>query len=186
MSDTKKPQDQDTTTDKLVDAYQRLLDKAHEAFDSTAKDSAPAWKEMVDKTRENMVELGELSREEAEKVSKYLQRDIEDAAQFMNETGETIRGWWQFDLKLMEQRLMETFARAADQTSVQLSGLAEQARRASLYQAGEITGPGTLVCDNCGAEIHFVKPGRIPACADCGGLVFKRANPSEAAPDKDE
>jgi hypothetical protein len=62
----------------------------------------------------------------------------------------------------------------ADQTSVQLQQWSERARQASLYQAGQITGPGTLICDRCGAETRFTRAGRIPACAECGGLGFRR------------
>jgi excinuclease ABC subunit A len=69
--------------------------------------------------------------------------------------------------------MMDAFTKVADQTSLQLAQWAEVARQMSLYQAGEVTGPGTLVCDRCGAETHFVKAGRIPPCADCGGARLK-------------
>uniref|UniRef100_UPI0025E209C8 zinc ribbon-containing protein n=1 Tax=Thiocapsa sp. TaxID=2024551 RepID=UPI0025E209C8 len=93
---------------------------------------------------------------------------------YIAETGQDIRDWWRFDLQLIEQRMMDAFTKVADQTSLQLAQWAEVARQMSLYQAGEVTGPGTLVCDRCGAETHFVKAGRIPPCADCGGMSFRR------------
>ncbi|MFD2112176.1 zinc ribbon-containing protein [Thiorhodococcus fuscus] len=161
------------TVDKLVQAYERMLKQTHEAIEK-AEESAPKFREILEKTRDNMVELGELSREEAQKVSEYIRRDIEDAANYIAETGQDIRDWWRFDLELMEKRMMDMFRMVADQTSLQLARWAESARQMSLYQAGEITGPGTLVCDRCGAETHFVKAGRIPPCADCGGTVFRR------------
>ncbi|MCG6896592.1 MAG: zinc ribbon-containing protein [Thiocapsa sp.] len=165
-----------TTTDKLVDAYERMLKHTHEAIDKTQAETAPRFREILEKARDNMVELGELTREEAHKVSDYIQRDVEDAASYIAETGQDIRDWWRFDLQLIEQRMMDMFSKVADQTSLQLAQWAETARQMSLYQAGEVTGPGTLVCDRCGAETHFVKAGRIPACADCGGTAFRRRN----------
>lgn len=162
------------TTDKLVDAYERMLKQTHEAIEKAQQESAPLFREIVDKTRERMVELGELTREEAEKVSDYVKRDIEDAAKYIADTGQDIRDWWRFDLELMEKRMLDMFKLVADQTSLQLAQWAETARQMSLYQAGEITGPGTLVCDQCGAETHFVKAGRIPPCADCGSTRFHR------------
>ena len=51
--------------------------------------------------------------------------------------------------------------------------LREQAELAG-YHTGEITGPGTLVCDNCGEELHFHKPSRIPPCPKCKGTSFHR------------
>lgn len=162
------------TTDKLVQAYEQMLKQTHETIEKAQHESAPKFREMLEKARDNMVELGELTREEAQKVSEYITRDIEDAANYIAETGQDIRDWWRFDLELMEKRMMDMFKLVADQTSLQLAQWAETARQMSLYQAGEITGPGTLVCDRCGAETHFVKAGRIPPCADCGATTFRR------------
>ena len=172
--------------DRLVNAYERMLEHAREAVDE-AEESAPRLRAMIDRARERMVEFGELSREEAHKIAEYIERDIEEAAHYIAETGEDLRAWWRFDLELIEQRMLEAFTSVADQTSLQLRQFSEQARRASLYQAGQITGPGTLVCDRCGAETRFTRAGRIPACAECGGLAFRRARPgTETKPDRGE
>ncbi len=160
--------------DRLVDAYEKMLKRTHDWIEQTQKESAPRFREMLGKVRDQMVELGELTREEANKVSEYIERDIKDAAHYIAETGEDLRDWWRFDLELMEQRMLDMFARVADQTSLNLAQWAESARLLSLYQAGEVTGPGTLICDQCGAETHLIKAGRIPPCADCGGTLFRR------------
>ena len=165
---------QHDTTDKLVHAYEQMLKQTHETIEQAQQESAPKFREMLNKVRDNMVELGELTREEAEKVSDYIKRDIEDAANYIAETGQEMRDWWRFDLELIERRMMDMFTQVADQTSLQLAQWAENARKMSLYQAGEVTGPGTLICDRCGAETHFIKAGRIPPCADCGGTSFRR------------
>lgn len=160
--------------DHLVNAYETMLERTREGI-REAEQHAPKLRDMLDRVRDNMVELGELTREEGQKISEYVQRDIEDAAAFIAESGDDLRQWWRFDLQLVEQRVLDAFTSVADQTSLSLRGWAEQARRASLHQAGQITGPGSLICDHCGAETHFTRTGRIPACADCGGLVFRRA-----------
>jgi len=174
--DTKHPGEKpvETPVDKLVEAYEELLKRTRETLATATEGAVPHFRELVDKARDNMVELGELTREEANKVSDYLRRDVEDAAAYIAETGQDIQDWWRFDLELIEQRMLDMFSLAADQTSLQLAQWAETARRMTLYQAGEVTGPGTLVCDRCGAKTHFVKAGRIPPCADCGGTGFKR------------
>jgi polyhydroxyalkanoate synthesis regulator phasin len=156
-----------------------MLQRARDAVDS-ADEATPKLRAMIDHARDRMVELGELSREEAHKIADYIERDIEDAAHYIAETGEDLRAWWRFDLELIEQRMLEAFTSVADQTRLQLAQWSERARQASLYQAGQITGPGVLVCDRCGAETRFTRAGRIPACADCGGLSFKRV-PAKAA-----
>ncbi|WP_295388004.1 zinc ribbon-containing protein [uncultured Thiodictyon sp.] len=174
MTDPDKNQAGETPADKLVDAYEELLKRTRETLATATEETTPRFRELLEKARDNMVELGELSREEANKVSDYLRRDVEDAASYIAETGQDIHDWWRFDLQLIEQRMLDMFSLVADQTSLQLAQFAETARRLTLYQAGEITGPGTLVCDRCGAKTHFVKTGRIPPCADCGGTAFKR------------
>lgn len=159
--------------DHLVRAYEAMLQRAQDGI-REAEEVTPKLREMLDHARDTMVELGELSREEAHRISDYIQRDIEDAATYIVETGDDLRAWWRFDLELIEQRILDAFSSVADQTSLQLAGWADRARRTTLYQAGQITGPGTLVCDRCDAETHFTRTGRIPACADCGGLEFRR------------
>lgn len=176
-----KPQDEPDKepVDRMVAAYEELLKRTQETLETAQEESVPRFRELLEKARDNLVEIGELTREEAQKVSEYLRRDVEDAASYIAETGQDMRDWWRFDLELMEQRMMDMFAKVADQTSLQLAQWAETARQMSLYQAGEITGPGTLVCDKCGAETHFVQAGRIPPCADCGNTTFRRKEQSK-------
>jgi ElaB/YqjD/DUF883 family membrane-anchored ribosome-binding protein/ribosomal protein L37E len=171
--------DQDTkgSKDPLIGGYEEMLKRTRDALGDAAEqaqESVPKLRQLLDRVRDNMVELGELTREEANKIAEYVERDVEDAAHYLVETGDDLREWWRFDVQLMEQRLLDAFTSVADQTSLQLGQWAEQARRASLYQAGQITGPGTLVCDRCGAETHFTRAGRIPPCSECGGLEFRR------------
>lgn len=183
MTDPDQSQSGAKPVDKMVAAYEEMLKRTNETIETTQKESLPRFRELLEKARDNMVELGELTREEAHKVADYLRRDVEDAASYIAETGQDIREWWRFDLELIEQRMVDMFARAADQTSLQLAQWAENARQMSLYQAGEITGPGTLVCDKCGAETHFVQAGRIPACGDCKGTTFRRKEKAEEGPE---
>ncbi|MCG6941178.1 MAG: zinc ribbon-containing protein [Thiohalocapsa sp.] len=178
MNDTDKREQDDSTTDRLVGAYEEMLKRTREGIEE-AQESAPKLRQILEKVRDNMVELGELSREEAAKISDYVERDVEDAAHWLVETGEDLREWWRFDLELIEQRMLDAFTSVADQTSLQLQQWAERAREATLYQAGQITGPGTLICDKCGAETHFARSGRIPPCAECGNLTFRRPQPQD-------
>ena len=171
MTEKERP----AAVDKLVEAYERMLKRTHDTIEQAEKETAPAFRELLHRTRDNMVELGELTREEAHKVADYVERDVKDAASYIAETGESIKSWWRFDLDLMEERMLDVFSRVADQTSVQLHHWAEQARQAGLYHTGEVTGPGTLVCDSCGAQIQMHKTGRIPPCPKCHATGFKRA-----------
>lgn len=177
MTESDKPD----PVDKLVDAYEHMLKHASETIEETEKEAVPALRELLNKAREHLVEFGEITREEAVKVAEYVERDIQDAATYLAETGDDLKAWWRFDLDLIEGRLRDAFSRVADQTSLELQNWAEQARQASLFQAGEVTGPGTLACLSCGAEMHLHKAGRIPPCPKCQALSFKRATTLEDA-----
>ena len=106
-----------------------------------------------------------------------MERDIKEAAQFLTETGEQFREWWRFDLKLIETNMLEMFANVADKTRLELEKLANQAREATYYHTGEVTGPGTLICSECGKALNFHKAGHIPPCPQCHATRYRREPP---------
>jgi polyhydroxyalkanoate synthesis regulator phasin/predicted RNA-binding Zn-ribbon protein involved in translation (DUF1610 family) len=176
--------DEPNTKDKLVQAYEEMLQRTHAAMEQAEKETVPALREFLDKARDSMVELGELTREEAAKVADYVERDIKEAAEYLTQTGADLRQWWRFDVSQVQERLLEMFSSVADQTSLQLQNWARQARQAVGYHTGEITGPGTLLCAACGAELQMHKPGHIPPCPKCHGTLFKR--PAAGQPEGDQ
>jgi ElaB/YqjD/DUF883 family membrane-anchored ribosome-binding protein len=162
--------------DRLAAAYDKMLHEVHEAADSARENALPGLKEYLADAREKLIELGELSREEAEKVSGYIERDMKDAANYLLETGEQLSAWWRFDVQQVENRLYEMFTGVADQTKLELAKLAQRANQSSRYHTGEVTGPGTLICTQCNKEMHFKKTGHIPPCSGCKGTEFKRTS----------
>jgi len=133
---------------------------------------------VVDAAKEKAFELGELSREEAEKIGEYLKRDIQDAAGYLSQEGKQFGDWLKFDIELVEDRLADAFQNtlehATNSTSLELQQLAEAAASENLWYTGEVTGPGTLVCDNCGHELNFYHIQDVPGCPKCDGTIFKR------------
>ncbi len=164
--------------DRMVDAYEAMLARVHEAADTAEKKTVPWLREALSSARDKAVELEELTREEAEKVSSYVERDLHEAASFIADTGQGLRDWLRFDWQLMQSRMLDMFAGMADQTSTALKGFAEQARQASIYRTGEITAPGVLQCTQCGEQLHFEKTGHIPPCPKCKATTFQR-HPAE-------
>ncbi len=160
--------------DRMSDAYERMLERVDGMLDKAEKTTIPNLRKALEHAREKAVELNELTREEAEKLVDYVERDMKDAARYLSDTGEEFRNWWRFDVQQVEHRLMDMFAKVADRTRVELESIAEQAREASFYHTGEMTGPGTLVCTECGKELHFHKAGHIPPCSQCRGTRYQR------------
>ena len=160
----------------IGDVYERILERAMEDFKKAEEKTAPVLHKMIDKARDKVTELEELSKEEADKLSDYMKRDLADAAEYMSETGNELKGWLGFETRLIEDKLLDLFAQAADKTTIELVKLKDQANQASSYHTGEVTGLGTLVCDQCQSKLHFHKPGKIPPCYSCHATVFHRSH----------
>lgn len=160
--------------EKFTAAYDKMMERIHHFFDNTEVTTYPTLKQRIELAKLRAVELREMTAEEADKIAYYVERDLHDAADYLEATGKEFSTWFNFDLQLIEDRLFELFASIADKTRLELRQLADQARVAQQYHTGEITGIGTLVCDSCETEMHFKKTGRIPPCPKCHHTQFKR------------
>ncbi len=162
------------TEKRLAGAYQRMMERVKAAIETAERDTLPRLQEQIAEAKDKAVELGELTREEAERIGEYLQRDLTDAAEFMTRTGKELRDWLSFDLDVIEDRLMSMFALMVDHTREELQRLAEQARESEYLHTGEMTALGAVRCTECGKEMQFHKPGHIPPCPRCHGSRFSR------------
>lgn len=160
--------------EKQVKAYNRMLERVKTFIDEADKEYTPKIQYGIEEAKEKATELGELSREEAEKIGSYLRRDLLDAAQFLATTDGEFAKWLKFDIELIEDRFAELFPLVADQTWLELDLLAERARRNGVWHTGEVTGIGSLQCEKCGEALHFHKTGHIPPCPKCNGTSFHR------------
>jgi Zn finger protein HypA/HybF involved in hydrogenase expression len=161
----------DATSARLVRAYRRMLDHAREVLEA---DAQPSLKSAVERARNYTVELGELTREEADQVSQYLKRDLHDAGEYLSRTGRELREWAQIDWSMAEHGLVDLFVRAADRTRLEMEAFKRELQEGPPYRSGELTGPGTLRCKGCGQLMHFHEPGHIPPCPRCHGTDFRR------------
>ena len=160
--------------DILADAYEKMFERAAEHFRNAEEKTGELLHSLIDEARETAVELKEISREDAEKLAAWLKRDLDEATGYLSETGHDLRDWLGFETTLVESGIVDLLLKAADKTTLQLLRIKEEARRASTYHTGEITAPGTLVCEQCGEKLHFHKTGRIPPCPKCHATNFKR------------
>lgn len=160
-------------TEKLIHAYNTMMERASKAFEQ-AESGIHSMKQAFDRARDKAVELGELTREEAEEIADYLKRDFHEAAHYLADTGHELRDWLHLDIELIEQSLLELISSVADKTIIELKQIEQQARLASEYHTGQITGPGSLECVECGEVLHFKQTGHIPPCPKCQHSVFIR------------
>ena len=140
---------------KLSDAYETLLHH------------------IIDEVRDDIAALNTFSKDEAALLKAYVQRDLTDAANYLDSTGKELKDWLGFDLELIESGLWSKFSAAADKTTLELLQIQQQALSVG-YSTGELAGIGTLLCDQCATPLHFHKPGHIPPCPKCHHTHFHR------------
>jgi len=155
-----------------ISGYRTMMHRVRDWLSQTKQ--AGGMHGLIDRAVEKAVELEELSREEAERIGDYLRRDVHDAAQYLADTEKELSDWLRFDISLIEERLFEVFQLMVDHTHAALDEIKARAAWMSDWQSGEITGPGTLQCKQCGELLHFHQPGRIPPCPLCANTDFKR------------
>ncbi len=169
---------QDGEKDHLVHGYERMLERVRRHLhedESKEEKHESRLHEALERAKAKAVELGELTREEAEQVGAWLRRDLLHAADYLKEAGRDLVDWLALDLALLEQEFLEWFRQAVDQSRVELILFQEQLEEMAEWHTGEVTGPGVLVCVACGERLHFTRAGRIPPCPKCHGTVFRRA-----------
>jgi len=159
---------------KLIAAYDNMMARIAKLLDTAEQQALPALQQNIDKAKHQAIDLKEVTQDEADKLSYYIRRDLHDAAEYLEQTGDELSTWLSFDLELVEDRLLDVFAKVADNTRLELAQLALQAERAEEYYTGEITSIGTIACKNCDTLVHFKRTGRIPPCPKCHETVFVR------------
>lgn len=156
---------------KFIAAYNEFMKHLHETMDETIHSLADALEISKEKTRKST----DLTKDEIDQVSGYVKRDIEHAAHGLSETKDTesLSEWFKFDIELIENFALDAFLGLADKTRLELAKLGQLAEL-NTYHTGDITGPGTFVCDQCDKQIAFKSTSEIPECPACHGKTFVR------------
>jgi len=157
-------------------AYERMLSRVREFTNEASEELGPKVHYAIDSAKEKAYELGELTREEADKIGEYVKRDIMDAAHHLSDQSKELADWPKFDVTLVEDRLLELIDHVVNDTRAELQNLADRAKTENIWLTDEIVGPGTLECISCGHLIQFHQTSKIPKCEKCGGTQFHRGS----------
>jgi len=156
---------------KLIKAYDDLMGHLYEAMDDTLHSVADALEIAKEKTSA----VGGHTQEEINKIADFVMRDVEHAAiSSPNSSRDSLSEWLKFDIDLIENFALSAFLGIADKTRVELAALEMDAKQYHPYQSGDIAGPGTFVCDQCGKQISFKSTSVIPTCPACQASNFSR------------
>ena len=159
--------------ERLTEQYDKFAAKSRELFEASRDKSQEALNVAIEKTREQMTALGELSSEQGKLFQEYMKRDLEQTAEEMRQLGEHAK-----------ERLHPSRVGAGALSSLaallQLGGdalwkMSKKADQALTYSTGEITSAGTLTCMSCMHKMHFSKTGHIPPCPKCLKTTFKKS-----------
>ncbi len=150
--------------------YEHVAENLHKAKDKTG----PLIHQLVDDAKEKAKEIEEVTEEDAEKLTAWLKRDLDDVISYLSETEYAVKDWLGFETSLIKNAMIHMMLETADKTTVQLLRMKENAHKPYDYHTGEIAGFGTLICDECGEKLHFHKAGKIPPCPKCHKTSFHR------------
>lgn len=160
---------------RLPWGYERLMQRARDLLGGGERGERPPVDDLLNRAAEAMVEVGELTRIEAQRIVTWVGDDLREAAQHMRETQADLRDWLRFDMDLMESRLRERMEVLVDHTREELERLDAEAQAAREVHTGEVVGPGTLFCQQCGQDLTLKASGHVPPCPKCHATTFARA-----------
>jgi hypothetical protein len=103
-----------------------------------------------------------------------LRRDLDDAINYVSETEYAFKDWLGFETSIIKTSFIKALLETADPTTLALLRMKDNAHEPYVYHTGEIAGYGTLICDECGENLHFHEAGKIPPCPKCHKTTFHR------------
>lgn len=160
--------------DKLLQAFDHMLDNLHAAVEKAEETLSPTIDEMLQNAEKISKKVFTLTQDEAKSVSEHLKRDIASAREYMQTEGKEFNDWLSFDIHQVEDRFADFLAKAADKTWLDFRALEILGKKNSIYKTGELCSAGTLRCADCGQQMKFTKNSRIPPCPKCHHTQFER------------
>lgn len=160
---------------EAVRVYDQMLTRVERRLADTENRTWETLKKEIDDAVEFEEGLERLTQEEVSLLSAYLQRDLSNMVQFVNETGDGVREWLRLDLALVEHHLLERLLSVADNTRVDSVELEQRISHApDHYISGEIATAGVLRCLECGQTICLTETTRLESCHHCLSNYFER------------
>ncbi len=159
--------------DRLLQAYNHMVDELYAAIEKAEEKLSPTVDEMMTNAEQMTKKLYALTQDEAQTVAEHVKRDISHARRYMQTEGKELRDWLKFDIDLVEGRFADFLSQAADKSWLDFRAF-KHFQTNTLYKTGEICGPGTLRCLDCGQEMKMTRNNRIPPCPKCHHTEFER------------
>lgn len=159
--------------DREISNFEKLASKTKEQL-IAGKDKSMEWLHIaVDASAEQLEKAGDFSKEEGERAGRFLKRDLAATrVDFVRARDAINRG-------LSPSRVSDGFVGLASHLfgsmGEMFQGWATKSEEALAFNTGEVSGPGTLTCTDCGTELNMVQSSRIPPCPKCHKTDFRKS-----------
>lgn len=100
---------------------QRMREQAHALLKKADQKEIHSLNRLVDATRDELARLGHYSEAELEQAALALRKELWEKTAHWAEEWQEIRQWAEFDLELVEDRILEKLLAIADPTRVELA-----------------------------------------------------------------
>ena len=161
---------------KALEVYDRMLERVQDRLKLAQETSLETLEEEVGNAIQFEYELEEMTREEADLLGAYLQRDLAHLMHFVDETGEGLTEWLQLDISLLEHQLADRLLSVADRTRVDTLELNQKLENddAGHYISGEVATAGMFRCLNCSHMRCLTATSHLEPCDACGSHYYER------------
>lgn len=156
-----------------IEHFEKLANRARELFEESADKSRASLEAALETAKKEMVAAEAFTAEKGEQLRKFVTRDL---ALTRDELESAVHGAAQgLSPERIGYGVLGLLQSLAASTGEVFSDMANSIKSHLTYRTGEICGPGTLTCDNCGGRLTMSKAGHVPPCAKCKGTEFSRS-----------
>jgi hypothetical protein len=149
-----------------------MLERVQARLNNMEETTRDTLKEEIEQAVEFETELAEMTRNEADLLGAYLQRDLAQTGNDFNSWSEWIKT--HSSPNRVQSGFMDLTAKIAESGSGFLERLSEWANSTGVYHTGEMAVPGAFKCRACEGELHFESAGTLPPCPTCSKTEFRR------------
>ncbi|MCK5914113.1 MAG: hypothetical protein KAG12_09555 [Desulfuromusa sp.] len=160
---------QDNSEQEEVGMYEKIVARTEELLGSGRKTLDEALKRAGD----DLSSAGDFTREQAEKVSTFIKRDIQHVVDSADKSKETVKEV--VDPKRIAAGAQSIFSKILSNTAETISGWAQKSEEQLEFKTGEVTSPGSLTCKECGEVIHMRRTAKIPPCPKCHHTLYRKS-----------
>ncbi len=108
-------------SDRKATLLQRMREQAHALLKKADQKEIHSLNRLVDAARDELTRLEQYSEAELEQAALELRKELRDKTAHWAEEWQEIRQWAEFDLELVEDRILEKLLAIADPTRVELA-----------------------------------------------------------------